>query len=195
MRMKTWIDCLIEEICDTEEQKSEVRSAVPKGVDIENVRHIIAIKRLERQIAELTTNDESYRIKFRPAIERVLAYHYAEIAGTATEEMREASESGAWLVVKKTMYRSIGCHGWLSTRSAAWSAGPEDESSAWSARAGTFSAGMAAKSSAGNKQYHSQSARDLHTHAAYMDAWYESRRIERETLISTLNSFREKNEN
>ena len=106
--------------------------AIPVGVDLDPLRHKLAILRAERNLTILTNNKENYAIEVRAAIGAIIEYHKNSLVGFGTARSAEsAAESAA-----------------RSAESAAWSAAWSAESAAWSAESAAWSAASAAWSAA-----------------------------------------------
>ena len=73
----------------------QLREAVPVGADIEHVRYRLSIARHQRQLQRLEGNPQPYAQQVRDALRGVITWCEAQIAGTATEQQREAAWSSA----------------------------------------------------------------------------------------------------
>ena len=83
--MARWADKVFEGLPKSEAAQfgSDLLEAVPVGVDLDPVKHTLAIARLERCIARLVDNDEPYAVKVREAINIVIVYHENPAARSA----------------------------------------------------------------------------------------------------------------
>jgi hypothetical protein len=107
---------------------TDLLAAVPTGADLEPVRWRLAIARHERQIAALANNQEAYAEQVRDAIQGVIDYCKAQLAGTWAKTPRSVAEAAAWSAAKSAAEAARS-----AAKSAAWSAAWSAESVAWSA--------------------------------------------------------------
>jgi len=129
---------------DAERFAEDVLQAIPVGVDIEPVRHKVAIRRLTRLLDTVPKSDQSYYQEVINAVQQVIQYHKAPDAESA-ESARRAAESAARSAESaKNAARSArraaesAARSAESAKNAAWSAARSAESAknaAWSAAA------------------------------------------------------------
>jgi hypothetical protein len=129
---------------DAEQFAEDVLQAIPVGVDIEPVRHKVAIRRLTRLLDTVPKSDQSYYQEVINAVQQVIQYHKAPDAESA-ESARRAAESAARSAESaKNAARSArraaesAARSAESAKNAAWSAARSAESAknaAWSAAA------------------------------------------------------------
>ena len=100
---------------------TDLLAAVPVGVDLEPVKHLIAIKRMERLKLSVPESKEPYYNEVMQAIDDVIAYHREPHDEAARSAARSASESAARSASESAAWSAAA---W----SAAWSAA---ESAAW----------------------------------------------------------------
>jgi len=137
---------------------SDLLAAVPVGVNLEKVRPMLGVKRMDRLLA-LHANCDKYGLL--EALRLVKALHLVEVTGVAESaelEARSAAESAALSAV------------WLAELAelAAWSAARSARSVAWSAGGGTL--GAAAESVARSAESEELEARSA-ARSAESAAW------------------------
>ncbi len=175
-------------------------ASIPVGVCVENVRHHISIKRMERlleiQNKLLEKHNEQYIVDTISVLKLVIDCHKLELNTqycdwSAGESAAESARSLSWSAWSARSARSAwsACASAESSaraarvaaESAAWSARSAAESSAWSARAAAElvdSAWAAAESAAWSARSAAQSAEDSSESAAW--------EVEANTLIECL---------
>jgi len=79
---------------EAEQFAVDLLNVIPVGVDVEPVRHRLAIARQELNLDRLKDNKEPYAVECRNAIQLVIAYHIQALGGSAAESAaRSAAES------------------------------------------------------------------------------------------------------
>jgi len=144
--------------CEAEQFAIDFLNVIPVGVNVDCVRHQLAILRQELALDRLKDYKEPYAVECRNAIQLVIAYHNRALKGTdsesaawsarsarsaawsAAESAAESAESAAWSA------ESAAWSAAWSARSAAWSAAESAESAAWSAAWSAWSAAWSARS-------------------------------------------------
>jgi hypothetical protein len=96
--------------------------AIPVGVDLEPIRHQLAVLRL----SILLVNLDGSNVQVKDAINQVIEYHKAALKGTLSDEELEGLRAAAESAVESAVESAT----WAAARSAARSAA---ESAAWSA--------------------------------------------------------------
>ena len=136
----------------------ELREAIAPGVDLESVRPMLAIRRIDRLITlqngNLGRGVDDVVNQTIAALQQVRRAHEAEIgdnvclladaektAAWSAESARSAAESAAWSAAAWSAWSAAE-----SARSAAWSAAESARSAAWSAESAAWSAAWSAES-------------------------------------------------
>jgi len=173
-------------------------SAIPVGADVQPVRHLLAVRRLDRLITaqsearEKATDQHGLRAAIDEtltALQQVRRCHEAEADGSSCTVDWTEAESAAWSAQSeawseaRSEARSARSEAESATWTATWTAA---ESAAWSARSETWtaawSAAWSARSEAGSAAW--SAARSEAGSAAWSAAW----RQEADDLIELLES-------
>jgi len=127
---------------DAEQFAEDVLQAIPVGVDIEPVRHKVAIRRLTRLLDTVPKSDQSYYQEVINAVQQVIQYHKAPDAESA-ESARRAAESAGRSARRAAESAARSAE---SAKNAARSARRAAESAARSAESAKNAAWSAARS-------------------------------------------------